>query len=167
MIIYIYDIKTLEIVARPIVNSYGEFRAEPIKFYPNWDIKNHISTETEFQNPILDLEIIREKTREEMILLDNKIELLQDGEYVENNKIIIVKAPDNLFKKVWNRESNMWEERATKEDVDKEIEKLISEFVALSEKKEKYEKYGFGTYEIENQLAENILKRNYILKIIL
>lgn len=46
----------------------------------------------------------------------------------------------------------------------KEIEKLISEFVTLSEKKEKYEKYGFETYEIENQLAENILKRNYILK---
>lgn len=35
MIIYIYDIKNLQVVARPIVNSYGEFKAEPTKFYPD------------------------------------------------------------------------------------------------------------------------------------
>lgn len=32
MIIYIYDIKNLQVVARPIVNSYGEFKAEPIGY---------------------------------------------------------------------------------------------------------------------------------------
>lgn len=149
------------------MNSYGEFKAEPIRYYPEWNIDSHISTEVEFQNPILDSGVIREKTREESILLDNKIELLQDGEYVENNKIIKIEAPNYLLKKIWNKELKIWQEGAVKEDIKKEIEKLISEFVILSEKKEKYEKYGFETYEIENQLAENILKRNYILKIIL
>ncbi|MGL5931938.1 MAG: hypothetical protein ACRCY7_03385 [Cetobacterium sp.] len=167
MIIYIYDIKTLTVVARPIVKDYEEFKAEPMKFYPDWDITNHISVEVEFQNPIMDNETIREKTREELILLDNKTELLQDGEYIQNNKIIVVEAPDNLFKKMWNRETHTWQEGATKEDIDLEVDRLITEFIDLSEKKEKYEKYGFETFEIENQIAENILKRNYLLTIII
>ena len=88
MIRYVYDIKTLQIVARPIVKSYGEFKAEPTKFYPNQNITNHLSTETEFLNPIIDNEVIREKTREELILPDGKTKLLQDGEYISNNKIV-------------------------------------------------------------------------------
>ena len=79
MIIYIYDIENLQVVARPIANSYGEFKTEPIGYYPEWNIGGHISTEIEFQNPILDSGVIREKTREELILLDSKTELLQDG----------------------------------------------------------------------------------------
>ncbi|MCQ9626530.1 hypothetical protein HS141_06035 [Cetobacterium somerae] len=165
MIIYIYDIKTLQIVARPIVNSYGEFRAEPIKFYPEWDVNNHISTEVEYQNPILDNEIIREKTREELILLDNRIELLQDGEYVENNKIIVVKVPDYLFKKLWNKESNLWEEGATQEDINIEVNRLIDEYTLLGDQKERWIKYGFDVLEIEEKMASNILKRNYLLSI--
>ena len=109
MIIYIYDIKNLQVVARPIVNSYEEFKAEPIKYYPEWNIDYYISTEVEFQNPILDSGVIREKTREELILLDNKIELLQDGEYIENNRIIRVESPSHLFKKICNKENNLWD----------------------------------------------------------
>ena len=165
MIIYIYDIKTLQIVARPIVNSYGEFKDNPTKFYPSWDMADHISTEVEFQNPILDSGVIREKTREELILLDGKVELLHDGEYIENNKIIVVTAPGNLFKKVWNKTTNAWEEGATQDDVDKEMNRLIDEFIELSEQKEKYIKYGFETFEIEKKIEENIAKRDYLSKI--
>lgn len=165
MIIYIYDIKNLQVVARPIVNSYGEFKTEPIKFYPSWNINNHISTEVEFQNPILDLGVIREKTREELILLDNKIELLQDGEYIENNKIIRVEAPSYLLKKLWNKENNLWEEGATQEDINLEVNRLIDEFTILGEQKERWIKYGFDVLEIENKMAENIIQRNYLLSI--
>lgn len=165
MIIYIYDIKTLTIVARPIVNSYEEFKAEPTKFYPDWGINNHISTEVEFQNPILDSGVIREKTREELILLDNKTELLQDGEYIENNKIIKVEAPSYLFKKLWNKENNLWEEGATKEEINLEVNRLIDEFTILGEQKERWIKYGFDVLEIENKMAENIIQRNYLLTI--
>ncbi len=165
MIIYIYDIKTLTVVARPIVKDYEEFKAEPTKFYPDWNVINHLSAETEFQNPVLDSEVIREKTREELILLDNKIELLQEGEYIDNNKIVVVEAPNNLFKKVWNKITNAWEEGATQDDVDKEMNRLIDEFIELSEQKEKYIKYGFETFEIEKKIEDNIAKRDYLSKL--
>lgn len=162
MIIYIYDIKNLQVVARPIVGSYEEFKAEPTKFYPDWNVTNHISTEVEFQNPILD-GVIREKTREELILLDGTTELLQDGEYIEDNKIIRVEAPSYLFKKLWNKESNAWEEGASLEEINLEVSKLIDEFTILGEQKERWIKYGFDVLDIENKMAENLIKRNYLL----
>lgn len=161
MIIYIYDIKNLQVVARPIVNSYGEFKAEPIKYYPEWSINCHISTKVEFQNPILDSGVIREKTREELIL----VELLQDGEYIENKKIIKVDVPDYLFKKLWNKENNLWEEGATQEEINLEVNRLIDEYTLLGEQKERWIKYGFEVLEIEEKMASNILQRNYLLSI--
>ncbi|WP_297639534.1 hypothetical protein [uncultured Clostridium sp.] len=165
MVIYIYDIKNLQVVARPIVNSYGEFKAEPTKFYPDWNVINHISTEVEFQNPIYIDGVIREKTREELILLDNKIELLHNGEYIENNKIIVVEAPNYLFKKLWNKENNSWEEGATQEEVNTDVNRLIDEYTLLGDQKERWIKYGFDVLEIEEKMASNILKRNYLLSI--
>lgn len=165
MIIYIYDIKTLTVVARPIVNSYREFKAKPIRYYPEWNVDHHISTEIEFQNPILDSGVIREKTREELILLDNKTELLQDGECIENNKIVRVEAPSYLFKKLWNKYINVWEEGATQEEINLEVNRLINEFTILGEQKERWIKYGFDVLDIENKMAENIIQRNYLLTI--
>ena len=165
MIIYIYDIKTLTVVARPVIKNYEEFKAEPTKFYPDWDIVNHLSAETEFQNPIMNNGVIREKTREELILLDNKLELLQNGEYIENNKIIVVDPPHYLYKKSWNKETNIWEEGATQDEINIEVNKLIDEFTILGEQKERWIKYGFDVLDIENQMAENIMKRNYLLTI--
>ncbi|MGL5932798.1 MAG: hypothetical protein ACRCY7_07850 [Cetobacterium sp.] len=165
MIIYIYDIKTLQIVGRPISNSYGEFKSDPKIYYPDWHIENHLASEIEFQNPILENGVIREKTREELILLDNKTELLQDGEYIENNKIIVVEAPDYLYQKYWNQESHIWEEGATQEEILHKVNQLIDEYTILGEQKERWIKYGFDVLEIENKMAENILERNYLLSI--
>ena len=165
MIIYIYDIKNLQVVARPIVNSYREFTAEPIRYYPEWNVDYHISTEIKFKDPILDSGVIREKTREELILLDNKTELLQDGEYIENNKIIKVEAPDYLFKKLWNKENNLWEEGATQEEINIEVNRLVDDYTLLGEQKERWIKYGFDVLEIEEKMASNILQRNYLLSI--
>lgn len=165
MIIYIYDIKTLTVVARPIVKDYEEFKAKPTKFYPDWDVTNHLSTETEFLNPITDNGVIREKTREELILIDHKIELLQDGEYIENNKIIVTKAPDYLYKKLWNKEAHIWEEGATSEEIKNELYRLFDEYIYLDEQKIKYETNKFPTLELENKIAENIIKREYLISI--
>ena len=167
MIIYIYDIKNLQVVARPIVNSYGEFKAEPIKFYPNWDMTNHLSTEIEFQNPILDSGVIREKTREELILIDDKTELLQDGEYIKDNKIFIVEAPKNMLKKIWNKQTNMWEEGATQEDVSNEIRRLEDKFIDLNEQREKRLKYNFDITEIDKEIKNVEFRINWISKITL
>ena len=99
-IIYIYN-KNLELIGQPFVKNYTEFKEEPIKYYPSWDNTMYASLE-KYNNPVLDKKTgeIREKTREELILLDNKLELLEDGEYVEAGKIVVVKAPDNLIKKI-------------------------------------------------------------------
>ncbi|MGL5428448.1 MAG: hypothetical protein ACRDAS_11095, partial [Cetobacterium sp.] len=109
--------------------------------------------------------IIREKTREELILLDNKTELLQDGEYIENNKIIVVEAPDNLYKKYWNKETNVWEEGSTLEEIKNEMYRLFDEYIYLDEQKAKYEENKFPVLELENKIAENIMKRNYLSNI--
>ena len=165
MIIYVYNINTLNLIAKPQVKDYETFKSNPTGFYPEWDVQNHLASEIEFQNPIIINNQIREKTREELILLDNRIELLQDGEYVENNKIIVVKVPDYLFKKLWNKESNLWEEGATQEDINIEVNRLIDEYTLLGDQKERWIKYGFDVLEIEEKMASNILKRNYLLSI--
>ena len=165
MIVYIYDIKTLELIAKPVAPSYLEFKSEPGKFYPAWNNETLLATETLFQDPIIKEGQIREKTREEQILLDNKIELLQDGEYIKNNEIVVVEAQNNLFKKVWNKTTNAWKEGATKEEIGNEVNRLFDEYIALDEQKQKYEANKFPTFSLEIKIAENIMKRDYLLSL--
>ena len=126
-IIYIYN-KNLELIGQPFITEYEEFKKNPNKFFPSWEITMYASLE-KYNNPVLDKKTgeIREKTREELILLDNKLELLQDGEYVENGGIKAVEAPDNLIKKVWNKEAHIWEEGATREELIEERKNKILE----------------------------------------
>ncbi len=115
-IIYIYN-KNLELIGQPFIKDYTEFKKNPIKYFPSWETTMFASLE-KYNNPVLDKKIgeIREKTREELILLDNKLELLQDGEYAKAGKIIVAEAPENLIKKIWNKEKKKWEEGADLEE---------------------------------------------------
>lgn len=149
-IIYIYD-KNLKLIAQPFIKDYEEFKENPIKYYPSWDNTVYASLE-KYNNPIIDTISgnIREKTREELILLDNKLELLQDGEYVEDGEIIVVEALDNLIKKVWNEEVHIWEEGATREELIEERKNKIVEHEKLEEEKKLLEGSKFSTeYEIK------------------
>ena len=116
-IIYIYN-KNLELIGQPFITEYEEFKKNPNKFFPNWETTMYASLE-KYNNPILDKKTgeIREKTREELILLDNKLELLQDGEYVEAGKITVVEASENLIKKTWDKNTHIWKEGATREEL--------------------------------------------------
>ena len=149
-IIYIYD-KNLKLIAQPFIKDYEEFKENPIKYFPSWETTMFASLE-KYNNPILDKKTgeIREKTREELILSDNKLELLQDGEYVEAGEIIIVEAPENLIKKVWNKEMYIWEEGATREEL-------------IEEKLETYEDY--IEYAKLNIIGRNFEKGENLLKI--
>lgn len=167
MIIYVYNINTLNLIAKPQVKDYETFKSNPSIFYPDWNIENHLASEIEFQNPIIVDNQIREKTREELILLDDKLELLIDGEYVENNQIIIVEAPENLLKKIWNKQTNNWEEGATQEDVLNEIRRLEDKFIDLNEQREKRIKYNFDTSEIDKEIKNVEFRINWISKITL
>lgn len=155
-IIYIYN-KNLELIGQPFITEYEEFKKNPNKFFPNWEITMHASLE-KYNNPILDRKTgeIREKTREELILLDNKLELLQDGEYVEAGEIIVVEAPDRLIKKVWNKEIHIWEEGATREELIEERKNKILEYKKLKDDKKDLEESGFSSEEEITMIVEKM-----------
>lgn len=101
MNIVVYDKKSLEIIARPVITNIEDFKINPNLFYPDWDSEKHIWNESEYQNPVLDNKNLREATKEELYkagkytLAEN--ELLENGkiktvelsefEYIENNII--------------------------------------------------------------------------------
>ena len=155
-IIYIYN-KNLELIGQPFITEYEEFKKNPNKFFPNWEATMFSSLE-KYNNPVLDKKIgeIREKTREELILIDNKLELLQDGEYVEAGEIIVVEATDNLIKKVWNKEAHMWEEGATREELIEERKNKILEYKKLKDDKKDLEDSGFSSEEEILMLSEKM-----------
>ncbi|WP_462351588.1 hypothetical protein [Fusobacterium varium] len=146
-IIYIYN-KNLELIGQPFIKDYEEFKENPIKYFPSWETTMFASLE-KYNNPILDKKTgeIREKTREELILLDNKLELLQDGEYVEAGKITVVEAPENLIKKAWNKEVHIWEEGATREELVEERKNKILKYSQLKKEKDELIASGFAIQE--------------------
>jgi hypothetical protein len=101
MNVVIYDKKSLEIIARPIITNLEDFEKEPTLFFPDFNKENHIFSEIEYQNPVLENGNLREATKEELykagkyILAEN--ELIEDGkiktvdlsefEYIEDNQI--------------------------------------------------------------------------------
>ena len=146
-IIFIYD-KNLKLIAQPFIKDYEEFKENPIKYFPSWETTMYASLE-KYNNPIKDniSGNIREKTREELILLDNKLGLLQDGEYVEDREIIVAEAPKNLIKRVWNKEMHIWEEGATREELIEERKNKILEYKKLKDDKKDLEDSGFSSEE--------------------
>ena len=155
-IIFIYD-KNLKLIAQPFIKDYEEFKENPIKYFPSWETTMFASLE-KYNNPIKDniSGNIREKTREELILLDNKLELLQDGEYVEDGEIIVVEAPENLIKKVWNKEVHIWEEGTTREELIEERKNKILEYKKLKDDKKDLEDSGFSSEEEILMLSEKM-----------
>lgn len=155
-IIYIYN-KNLELIGQPFITEYEEFKTNPKNFYPDWQSEYYASLE-KYNNPVLDKKIgeIREKTREELILIDNKLELLQDGEYVEAGEIIVVEAPDNLIKKVWNKEMHIWEEGATREELIEERKNKIVEYEKLENEKKLLEGSKFSSEDEMKVIVEKM-----------
>lgn len=119
MNIYVYQDNKL--IVGVIAPSLEEFNASPSKFYPNIPEGMFVTSENRYDYPIIEGNSVRNKTREERILLDNEIELLTAGEIVENNKIIFIPADPELYTPVWT--SPIWIEGATLEEV-KEIKRL-------------------------------------------
>ena len=85
MIINIYSKETLEIIGRPVISSLEDFEKDPNLFFPDFNKENHIISEIEYQNPILERGKLREMIKEELYALGKYT--LADNELVENNKI--------------------------------------------------------------------------------
>ena len=101
MNVVVYDKKSLEIIARPVITNLENFEKNPNLFFPDFNKENHIFSEIEYQNPVLKNGNLRESTKEELYkagkytLAEN--ELIENGkikavelsefEYIENNQI--------------------------------------------------------------------------------
>ena len=141
-IIYIYN-KDLIIIAQPYITNLEEFKENPTKFYPDWDNTMYATLE-KYNNPILDKEMIREKTREELIVLDNKTELLEEGEILKNREIKKVEKPEG-YKIEWQYPN--WVETITKEELVEIRKNKILEYSKLEEDKKLLESSKFSTLE--------------------
>ena len=150
-IIYIYN-KDLEIIAQPYITNLEEFKESPVLFYPDWDNTMYATLE-KYNNPILDNAVIREKTREELILLDNKIELLEDGEIIENREIKKIEKPEG-YKLEW--QSPNWVETITREELTGLRKDKILEYSKLEEDKKLLESSKFSTLEEINLIVEKM-----------
>lgn len=133
-IAYIYN-KNLEVIGIPYILGEREFEENPSNFYPSWNGREMYYSFNKILNPILDNGVLRAKTREELILIDNKLGLLQDGEYVKDGKIVYVEAPKGLLRPKWNRDLNIWVEGMTKEELIEIRKNKILEYSKLEDEK--------------------------------
>ena len=125
MIINIYDKNTLEIIGKPVISSLEDFEKEPTLFFPDFNKENHIISEIEFLNPILEKGKLREMTKEELYKVGKYI--LADNELVENNKIKTVELSE--FEYIENNQIKYKKEE--------KIEKLKQELYELRIEREK------------------------------
>jgi len=86
----------------------------------------------DFTHPTYDeeLQAIREMTYDETKLLE--VEPLIDGEYIEDGKLITVEYDEKLgyLKKAWNKETHIWYEGATEDELKTEYFRLINLYKA-------------------------------------
>lgn len=150
-IIYVYN-KDLEIIAQPYITNLEEFKESPTRFYPDWDNTMYAALE-KYNNPILDKEMIREKTREELIVLDNKTELLEEGEILENREIRKIEKPEG-YKIEW--QSPNWVETITREELTELRKDKILEYSKLEEDKKLLESSKFSTLEEIELIVEKM-----------
>ena len=95
MILNIYNKDTLEIIGRPVISSLEDFKKEPTLFFPDFNKENHIFSEIEYQNPVLEKGKLRESTKEELYKAGKYI--LAENELLENNKIKTVELSECEF----------------------------------------------------------------------
>nr|DAV07629.1 MAG TPA: hypothetical protein [Caudoviricetes sp.] len=110
--------------------DYEDFKKNPVLYYPDWK-NTYYASPTKYEYPIIDVDdVIREMTREEKILQLGMEDLLEDGEYIENGKIIKVEYDEKLgyLKRAWNKETHVWYEGATEEELKEKYYQLINDF---------------------------------------
>lgn len=111
--------------------DYEDFKKNPILYYPDWNT-SYYATTNKYDYPIVDDDnIIREMTREEKILKLGMEELLEDGEYIQDGKLIVVKYDEKLgyLKRTWNKETHIWYEGATEEEITEHMGVLVTKLL--------------------------------------
>lgn len=109
--------------------EYEDFKKNPTLYYPDWNT-SYYATENKYEYPMIDENgIIREKTQEEL-KLEGIIEL-DDGEYIEDGKLIVVKYDEKLgyLKRAWNKETHVWYEGATEDEITEHMGVLVTKLL--------------------------------------
>ena len=125
MNVVVYDKKSLEIIARPVITNLEDFEKNPNLFYPDWDSEKCIWNELEYQNPVLDNGKLRESTKEELYKAGKYT--LTENEIVENGKIKAIEL--SKFEYI--------EDNQVKYRKQEKIEKLKEELYQLRLEREK------------------------------
>ena len=125
MILNIYNKDTLEIIGRPVISSLEDFKKEPNLFFPDFNKENHIFSEIEYQNPVLENGDLRESTKEELYKAGKYT--LAENELIENGKIKTVELSE--FEYIENNQIKYRKEE--------KIEKLKQELYELRIEREK------------------------------
>ena len=125
MILNIYNKDTLEIIGRPVVSSLEDFEKDPNLFFPDFNKENHIFSEIEYQNPVLEKGKLRESTKEELYKAGKYT--LAENELIENGKIKTVELSE--FEYI--------EDNQVKYKKEEKIEKLKEELYQLRLEREK------------------------------
>ena len=88
-------------------NNLKDVKYDPVRYFKEYT-QDMIITDKVFQNPILKDGELREMTREEMV--ENGISInLEDGEFIDNKKLIKVPKPtENSKYLVWDKEKRFW-----------------------------------------------------------
>ena len=92
MIVNIYNKDTLEIIGRPVISSLEDSESDPNLFFPDFNKANHIFSEIEYQNPVLEKGKLRESTKEELYKAGKYT--LAENELIENGKIKTVELSE-------------------------------------------------------------------------
>lgn len=159
MIVYIYDNK-LKYITDLYIYTIEDFEKNPKSYFEEWENGFYIS-EIRYENPILDNGQVREMTREELILMKNRIELLLDGEYIEAGEIKTIEKPLNLIRPIWNRELHIWNEGMTKEELMLKRKDLIMQYKEIKTEIETLEEFS-AEFESDNTI---VLLREQMSKI--
>lgn len=130
-ITYIYNIQNQKDIKLLDSLNYTleEFKANPQGCYPAWNTEIMYATDTKFSYPILANDVIREKTNEELKV--EGIVPLEDGEYIQDGKLIIVKYDEKLgyLKRAWNKEMHIWYEGASEQEITEHMGELVTKLL--------------------------------------
>ena len=122
----------------PLITEQGEIpftmpsRDELLKqIFSDWQVGDILYIGSgKLENPIWDNGTLREKSREEQIILDNKIELLYDGEVLRNGEIVKIEPTQEFYMQVWNKVSEVWEESSQSQTLyEKDIDILKAQIL--------------------------------------
>ena len=107
-IVYIYEVNSLECIARPTITTIESFKEKPNLFYPLWNEETMKFSETLLNNPTVDLKTgeLREMTEIEKVKSGKTT--LSDGSYLDevNETIVTIAKPNDWS--VWDKDSHAW-----------------------------------------------------------